>query len=235
MSPLKFAFPRWIIWLHDALALQNFPGSHQDDPTIQPERAMIDVPQIEKKSLLPVGGIPSIDLGPTRQAGRNEVATMLLRAISCEVLHEKGPRTHETHLAPQYVEEFRKFIQAGAAHQLAKSREPICIGQELSIGATGIGHCTKFVQQKRLPMQPGSFLYKKEGPAMHDPCHQCGESDNGKKEREEADRHREIEDALAWEESSNRCFRGIDDLAHDGSTRETEQLDVARAHGLGSF
>ena len=71
---------------------------------------MIDIPQIEKKSLLPVGVIPSIHLGPTRQARRNEMATLLLRAIMRQVFHEERPRADKAHISLENVQEFRKFI-----------------------------------------------------------------------------------------------------------------------------
>ncbi len=48
---------------------------------------------------------------------------------------------------------------------------------------------------------------------MKNPRRQCGESNNGKKEREKADRQHEIEGALAWKESRNR-LGGIDEVAH---------------------
>ena len=182
--------------MHDTFPLENFPRRHQYDFTIQPERVMIDIPQIEKKSLLPVGIIPSVHLRPPCQAGRNEVASLLRRAVMCQVFHEERPRAHEAHFAFQHVEESRKFIQAGAAHQLPESRESIRVGQELPIGPAGIGHRTEFIEHKGSPVKPGTFLHKQEWPPMENPRCQCGESDHRKKKREEADAHHQVDGTL---------------------------------------
>ncbi len=86
------------------------------------------------------------------------MATMLLRAIMRQIFHEEGPRTDEAHISLENVQEFREFIQASAAHQLAESRESICIGQELSIGSASIGHCAELIQSERLTVKPWPFL-----------------------------------------------------------------------------
>ena len=144
---------------------------------------MIDIPKIKKKSLLPVSVIPSIYLSPPCQAGRNEVASLLLWAVMCHVFHEERPRANEAHVTLQYIEESRKFIQTGTAHQFAESCESISIGQELPIGPAGIGHRTEFIQNKGLTMESGAFLYEQEWPTMDDPRRQCNESEYRKKER----------------------------------------------------
>ena len=190
--------------MHNTLPLEDFPRRHQNNFTIQPERAMIDVPQIKEKSSFPVGVIPSVDLSPSGQAWRNEMPTVLLRAILWEVVHAKRSRAHEAHLAFQDVEESRKFIQARAAHQLAESCESIRIGQELSVGSAGIGHRTEFICLKGLLVEPRAFLHEQDRPTMDGPRYQCGDPDDGKKERGKADRYHEIQGALAWEEPGNR-------------------------------
>ena len=177
---------------------------------------MIDIPQVEEKSLVPVGVIPSVHLGPPSQAGRNQMATVLLRAVLCQIFHEERSRADEAHLTFQDVEKSRKFIQAGTAHQLAESRESICIGQELPIGSTGIGHRSEFIQDKRLTVKPGAFLHEQEWPAMNDPRRQCDESDDRKQEREKADGHHQIEDALPREESGDGRLGGVDHVVHNG-------------------
>lgn len=134
----------------DTFPFQNFPGRHQEDFAIQPKRAMIDIPEIKKKPLVPVGVIPTIYLSPPSQTGWNLMTTVLFRIVLFQIFHEKRPRTNEAHLAFHDVEQFRKFVQAGAAHQLTESCESIRIGQEMPVGATGIGHCPELIQHKGL-------------------------------------------------------------------------------------
>ena len=146
--------------MHDTFPLDDFPGRHQYDFTIQPQRTMIDIPQIEKKSLLPVGGISPIHLRPACQTGRNEMATVLFRGILFEIFRQERPWPDKTHLTFQHVEKSRKFIETRAAHQFPESRESIRIGQELSIGPAGIGHRAKFIQAKGLAVKPRAFLHE---------------------------------------------------------------------------
>ena len=144
------------------------------------------------------------------------MATVLFRAVMRQVFHQEGPRADETHISLENVQEFREFIQAGTAHQLAESRESICVGQELPIGSTGIGHRSEFIQDKRLTVKPGAFLHEQEWPTMDGPRRQCDKSGNRKQEREKADGHHQIEDALPREESGNGRLGGVDHVAHNG-------------------
>ena len=50
---------------------------------------------------------------------------------------------------------------------------------------------------------------------MDDPRRQCNKSGNRKKEREKADGHHQVEDALPREKSRNRCIGGIDHVVHN--------------------
>jgi len=86
------------------------------------------------------------------------MATLLLRAIMRQVLHQEGSRADEAHLSLENIQEFREFIQAGAAHQLAESRESIRVRQEPPIRSAGIGHRAEFIQNKGLTVQPGTSV-----------------------------------------------------------------------------
>ena len=144
------------------------------------------------------------------------MATMLLRAVMRQVFHEEGPRTDEAHISLENVQEFREFIQASAAHQLAESRESIRIGQELSIGSACIGHRAEFIQGKGLSAKPGAFLREQQRPTMDDPRRQCDKSGNRKQEREKADGHHQVEGALPREKSCNSRLGRIEDVVHNG-------------------
>ena len=153
------------------------------------------------------------------------MAALLLWGVMGEVFHEKGPRTNEAHLTFQYVEESGEFIQAGAAHQFAESRESIRVGQELPIGSVGIGHRTEFIQGKGLSAKPRAFLHEQERPTMDSPRRQCDKSGNRKKEREKTDGHHQVERALPREESRDRRLGGVDHVVHN----RVNFLDARRA------
>lgn len=126
-GPLKFALPGWIVRMHDALPFENFPGRQQDDFTIQPERAMIDIPQIEKKSSLPGGGVPPIHLRPACQARRNKVPPTLVWGVARQIFHEERPRADEAHVSFQHIDQLGQFIETAAPHQLPKSCQPVLV------------------------------------------------------------------------------------------------------------
>ncbi len=144
--------------------------------------------------------------------------TVLLRAIPWEVVHAERSRAHEAHLAFQDVEESRKFIQAGAAHQLAKACESILVGQELPVGSAGIGHGTEFICLKGLLVEPRAFLYEQQRPPVKNPCRQRHNPSDRKNEREKAHSHQQVEDALSWEESSDGRLGGVEHVVHNRFT-----------------
>ena len=144
------------------------------------------------------------------------MATVLLRAVLCEVIHEEWSWAHEAHIAFQDVEESRKFIQAAAAHQLAESCKSIRVRQELPVGPAGIGHCTEFICLKGLPVEPGAFLHEQEWPPMENPRRQCRESDDRKKEWQKANGHHQVDGALPRKESGNGHLGRVDHVVHNG-------------------
>ena len=146
------------------------------------------------------------------------MATVLFRGISIEIFYQERPWANKAHLAFQDVEEFRKLIQAGAAHQLAEPCESIRIGQELPIGSAVIGHRTEFAEHKGVSVKSRTFLREQQRPPVKNPCRQCGESNNRQQEWEKADRHHQVKGALAWKESCTR-LEGIKDVAHNGIIR----------------
>ena len=113
--------------MHDTFPLEHFPGRHQNDFTIQPERTMIDIPQIEKKSSLPGGGVPPIHLRPPCQARRNKVPSMLVRGVALQIFHEERSRADEAHVSFQHIDQLGQFIESAAPHQLPKSCQPVLV------------------------------------------------------------------------------------------------------------
>ena len=142
--------------------------------------------------------------------------TVLLRAVMRHVLHEEGSRADEAHVSLENIQEFREFIQAGAAHQLAKSRESIRVGQKLPLGSAGSGHRAELIQNKGLTVQPGTSVREQERRTMDGPRRQCDDPDDRKNEREKANGHQQVEDTLPREESGNGRLGGVGHVAHNG-------------------
>lgn len=144
------------------------------------------------------------------------MATLLLRAIMHQVFHEEGSWADKAHISLENVQEFRKLIQTGAAHQLAESRESIRVGQELPIGSASIGHRAEFIQDKGLTVKPGASLREQERPIMKDPRRQSDDPGDRKNEWEKADGHHQVKDALPWEELGDGRLGGVDHMIHNG-------------------
>ncbi len=67
--------------LADALARENLPDSHDDNPRIQPERLVIHVPHIEREFLFPRDCVAPVHLRPTGDAGSDFVAARLFTRL----------------------------------------------------------------------------------------------------------------------------------------------------------
>lgn len=118
-------------WLADALACENLPDSHPDDLKVQPDRAVIHIPDIQGELLFPGDGIAPVDLRPAGDTGAQCVASRLLRRVERQVAHEQRTWPHQPfdcaqdrpHLPAQHVPEFWQFIQAAAAQDQGKNGE----------------------------------------------------------------------------------------------------------------
>src|SRR5438477_629134 len=79
--------------LIDALANDDLPDRHQQDPDVQEHRPVIDVPHIEREPLLPRKRVAAVDLRQTRDARQQVVPPRLRRCVPFHVCHEKRPGT----------------------------------------------------------------------------------------------------------------------------------------------
>lgn len=130
---------------------------------IQPQGAVLDIPRVEAQAFLPAGGIPSVDLGPSRQSGKDFVAASLLRSVSRQVGYEERSRTHETHFAAKYVPELRKLIETCRSKEPAESREAFGVRPQFAIGVTGVCHRAEFPESKNPTAQARPWLRKEHG------------------------------------------------------------------------
>jgi len=158
------------------------------------------------------------------------MATVLLWAIVRQVFHEKGPRTYKAHLSLENVQEFREFIQAGAAKQLAESCESICIGQELPIRSAGIGHGAEFIQDKGPTVEPGTSVREQDRPTMDGPRRQCNNPGDRKNEWEKTDGHNQVEGAFPREGSRDRHLGRVHHVVHTAVTfRNSRRAETMHA------
>src|SRR5688500_7032557 len=84
--------------LADALAANNGGQRSHEDAQIEPDRPMVDVPDVELQPVRPGRVVPAIDLRPASDARTNVVAPLLARRVAVEVLHEERTGPHQAHL-----------------------------------------------------------------------------------------------------------------------------------------
>src|SRR5690554_3263549 len=65
--------------LGNTVAAHDFPQGHPENPQIQPEAAVVHVPDVEAKLVVPFQGIAAIDLGPARDAGPHRMTPELFK------------------------------------------------------------------------------------------------------------------------------------------------------------
>ena len=92
-----------------------FEEGHDDDLHIQPEGAMVDIPDIEGEFLLPAEGITAVDLGPAGDARLHFHAACLEGTIARQVAHEEWARADDAHLADEDVPHLGEFVEGGGA------------------------------------------------------------------------------------------------------------------------
>ncbi len=158
----------------NAAAAHYFEGRAGQNVEIEPYRLMIYVPAIHGQSLIPVHCVASMNLGPARDAGFNEMSTRLLAAVPVHVAHEKWPGTDKAHLAGEHVDELGQLIQTGGPQKLPQSGQTLAIGQGMAVAITRFAHGAELVHRERMAVKAGALLTKENrrphGDA-HSECH----------------------------------------------------------------
>src|SRR5688500_1749637 len=95
----------------DLVALEDAHESQCEYFEVEPEGAVLDVPEVEFEFLVPGNRVAAVDLGPAGHAGFYFVPAGLPRGVAGIVLHEQWTRADEAHFAAENIEHFGKFIQ----------------------------------------------------------------------------------------------------------------------------
>src|SRR4029079_19805690 len=85
---------------------------HPDDPRVERERPVVDVPGVEPEALLPGDLVAAHHLRPAGDPGLDGQAPPVLRLVVRDLLDEIRARADEAHLAAQHVPELRQLVEA---------------------------------------------------------------------------------------------------------------------------
>ena len=152
----------------DTFSLERFHNGYQDNLDIQPERPMVDIPNVVVKLLFPGEGIATVDLSPSSDAGKYFVAASLLGGISLQVLGEQWSRTDYAHLTTEDIEELGELVQASGAKEAPQGGDTLAIGKQTSLVVIDISHRAKLEIGKRLGTITGTHLAEDHWRSMVD-------------------------------------------------------------------
>src|SRR6185436_17220709 len=96
-----------------------------EDPQVEPDGAVIDIPDVEAQALFPGLRVAAVDLRPAGDAGPHFVPARLLGRIEREIFRQERPRADEAHVAAQHIPELRQLVKAVAAQRAAERREAL--------------------------------------------------------------------------------------------------------------
>lgn len=131
--------PRFLISVF--IRADNTLGSQEDNTDVKPERPVLDIPDITLDALLHLPELLRLTtetryLGPTGNSRFREVANHILinqTTINLSVIQHVRSRTHDTHVALQYINKLRELINIRLSHEVAERKLSWVILRRLSL------------------------------------------------------------------------------------------------------
>src|SRR4051794_31990068 len=85
------------------------PGGAHEDAHVEPQRTVIDVPDVQRDSLLPVERPAAVDLGPAGQPRLHLKAAALLGRVELHLRRDRWSRADDRHLPADDIDEVRQL------------------------------------------------------------------------------------------------------------------------------
>ena len=101
------AAPAAGVALVEPLAAEDDRGGAQEDLEVEPQRAVLDVPEVELDPLVPRQRRAAVDLGPAGDAGAQREAAALAVGVLLDLHRDRGARADDRHVALEDVDEVR--------------------------------------------------------------------------------------------------------------------------------
>src|SRR3954454_7298700 len=101
------------IWIrsHVPGAAEQSGGRPREDLQVEPDRAMLDVPDVELDPLLPGDAGAAVDLRPAGDPRAQVEAPSLARRIELDLCREGRAWADDPHLAAQHVDQVRELVE----------------------------------------------------------------------------------------------------------------------------
>src|SRR5205823_7977615 len=96
----------------------------QEDPEVEPQRPVLDVPGVLLEPLGPRDLVPPLNLRPAGDPGPHRQPPPVLLGVVRDLLDEVGTRTDQAHPAQDDMDELRQLVEARTAQEAAAAGDP---------------------------------------------------------------------------------------------------------------
>src|SRR5579884_2878182 len=145
----------------ETLAAQPHAQRSDDDPQVESQASVLDVPQVELDPLAPGQRRPAVDLGPSGEARLDREAAALSLGVLLDLDGQRGSRADDRHLAPDYVPQVGQLVKRVPPQELPDSGDPVIsfLDGQPGTGELGAGdHRAQLVDLKSGAVSPGASL-----------------------------------------------------------------------------
>ena len=163
----------------NSVTLKHFAKRSEDDFYVAKEGDFLDVFEIVADFSLPSDCIASAYLRESAEPLPHGVALALLLGHKDHVTHELRSGPDYGHVALKDVEQFREFVEAGGAQELAVGIQANIVREQVALRVLLVGHRAEFYESEDLFIFAWARL-RKEGVALHLDCAEDGEHDKNR-------------------------------------------------------
>ena len=150
----------------NSVTLENLAKRSENDLHIAKESDFFDVLKIVADFSFPSNGIASADLSKPAKSLSYGVALALFGSHKDHVANKLRSRPNYSHIALEDVEQFREFIKARAAEELAVGVQPHVVGEQVAVGVLLVRHRAELDEFEDFFVKARARL-REEGVAMH--------------------------------------------------------------------
>ena len=192
----------------DSGPAQHLADRQRQNAQVEPERLMIDVPNIVPELLLPRQRVAASDLGPARDAGPDRVSAHLLGGVAVEVLDEQRTRPHQAHIAFKHIEHFRQFVQGSGPEPPSEPCQAVDVREQISLRIPRMGHGPELPEIEDAPAEARTGLSEEYGAAEGGPDTESQKEQDREPDRRGQQNKGQIKQPLHWQERqcvSSQC------------------------------
>ena len=127
----------------------------QQDETIEPQRGIVQIPNIERSLIKGANVAPAVDLRPP---GHTRPGRQTRGKGGRLIARQQRARTDKRHTADKDIVKLREFVEAQATQRPADARDTVCVGDQGATVVMGAAHGAKFEQAERPTVQARTLL-----------------------------------------------------------------------------